>query len=186
MSAWFAVRVRPKHERTAATGLERLGFEQYVPLHRVRRRWSDRLKEIDAVLFPGYIFCRFASSERTRVLSCPGVESVVRRGKTDIPVDDAELAAVRALVASGRPLLTWPHLHIGQRVAIEHGPLSGLRGVIVRDADNWRVVVGIEALNRSVAVEVDREMIASEIPSQPKPIDPSQVTWPSPNLATKF
>jgi transcription antitermination factor NusG len=163
MSAWFAIRVRPKHERTAATGLERLGFEQYVPVHRVRRRWSDRLKEVDAVLFPGYIFCRFSSCERTRVLNCPGVESVVRCGKTDIPVDDSELAAVRALVASGRPLLQWPHFQVGQRVAIEHGPLSGLRGVIVRDAENWRVVVSIEALNRSVAVEVDREMISSAI-----------------------
>lgn len=163
MSAWFAVRVRPKHERSAATGLERLGFEQYVPLHRVRRHWSDRLKEVDAVLFPGYIFCRFSSGERTRVLGCPGVESVVRCGKTDIPVDDAELSAVRALIASGRPLLQWPHLRIGQYVSIEHGPLSGLRGVIVRDAENWRVVVSVEALNRSVAVEVDREMIASHI-----------------------
>lgn len=88
---------------------------------------------------------------------------MVRCGKTDIPVDDAELAAVRALIASGRPLLQWPHLRIGQYVSIEHGPLSGLRGVIVRDAENWRVVVSVEALNRSVAVEVDREMIASHI-----------------------
>ncbi|MCU1338675.1 MAG: transcriptional activator RfaH [Bryobacterales bacterium] len=160
MSAWFAVRVRPKHERTAAYGLERLGFEQYVPLHRVRRRWSDRIKEVEAALFPGYIFARFAGCERLRVLSCPGVESIVRCGKTDIPVDEAELAAVRVLVASGRPLLLWPRLRIGQLVGINNGPLSGLRGVIVRDAENWRVVVNVEALDRSVAVEVDRNMIA--------------------------
>ena len=162
--SWFALRVRPKHEKTAASNLGRQGFEEYVPLHRVRRRWSDRMKELDAVLFPGYIFCRFPRQDRWRVLSAPGVESIVGFGKTDVPVDDAEIQAVRALVASGRPLAPWPFLRIGQNVAIESGPLAGLRGVVLRDQDSWRVVVSVEALDRSLAVEVDRDMICPESP----------------------
>jgi len=67
--SWFAIRVRPKHEKAAALNLGRQGFEEYVPLHRVRRRWSDRVKELDAVLFPGYIFCRFPRHDRLRVLN---------------------------------------------------------------------------------------------------------------------
>jgi transcription antitermination factor NusG len=163
--SWFALRVRPKHERVAAHNLERQGFEEYVPLHRVRRRWSDRVKNLDAVLFPGYIFCRFARDERWQVLNSPGVESIVGFGKTDVPVDDAEIAAVRALIASGRPLANWPFLRIGQNVAIESGPLAGLRGVVLRDETAWRVVVSVEALDRSIAVELDRDMIAPESPA---------------------
>jgi transcription antitermination factor NusG len=160
--SWFALRVRPKHERVAAINLGRQGFEEYVPLHRVRRRRSDRVKELDTVLFPGYIFCRFPSHERLRVLNSPGVESIVGFGKTDIPVDDAEIRAVRTLVAQGRPLAPWPFLRIGQDVAIESGPLAGLRGVVLRDQDSWRVVVSVEALDRSLAVVVDRDMICPE------------------------
>jgi transcription termination/antitermination protein NusG len=142
--------------------LGRQGFEEYVPLHRVRRRWSDRIKEFDTALFPGYIFCRFARTDRFRVLNSPGVESILGSGKTDLPVDEAEIAAVRTLIASRRPLQPWPYLRIGQNVAIENGPLTGLRGVVLRDEDSWRVVVSVEALDRSIAIEVDRDMISPE------------------------
>lgn len=165
VAPWFALRVRPKHEKTAASALVRQGFEPYVPLHRVRHRWSDRIKELEAVLFPGYIFCRFPRSERLIVLNSPGVESILGFGKTDIPVDDAEIAAVRTLVGSGRPLAPWPYLRIGQNVAIESGPLSGMRGVVLRDENAWRVVVSVDALGRSISVEVDRDMIAPDHPS---------------------
>jgi len=158
--SWFAIRVRPKHEKAAAISLGRQGFEEFVPVHRVRRRWSDRVKDVDAVLFPGYIFCRFPRHDRLRVLNSPSVESIVGFGKTDIPVDDAEIHAVRTLVASGRPLAPWPFLRIGQNVAIESGPLAGVRGVVLRDPDSWRVVVSVEALDRSIAVEVDRDVIS--------------------------
>jgi transcription antitermination factor NusG len=160
--SWFAIRVRPKHEKATALNLRRHGFEEYVPLHRVRRRWSDRVRVVETALFPSYIFCRFPRHDRLRVLNSPGVESIVGFGKTDIPVDEAEIQAVRTLVASGRPLAPWPFLRIGQSVAIESGPLAGLRGVVLREQDSWRVVVSVEALDRSIAVEVDREMVNPE------------------------
>jgi transcription antitermination factor NusG len=140
------------------------GFEEFVPLHRVRRRWSDRLKELDVVLFPGYIFCRFSRAERGRVLSAPGVESIIGFGRTDIPVDDNEIAAVRALIASRRTLEPFPYLRIGQNVAVESGPMAGLRGVVLRDESAWRVVVTVEALRRSLTIELDRDMIIPEGP----------------------
>jgi transcription antitermination factor NusG len=167
MPPWFALRVRPKHEKTVATNLSRLGFDEYVPLQRVRRHWSDRVKVLDAPLFPGYIFCRFTYSERLRVLNSPGVESIVGFGKTEVPVEDSEIAAIRALVASGKPLAHLPFLRIGQSVLIERGPLAGIRGVVLRDESAWRVVVSVEALDRSIAVEVDREVLQ---------------TWPSTSL----
>jgi transcription termination/antitermination protein NusG len=167
MTNWFALRVRPKHEKTVATNLSTLGFDEYLPIHQVRRRWSDRVKVLDTPLFPGYLFCRFAYRERLRVLNSPGVESIVGFGKTDVPVEDSEIAAVRMLVASGKPLAHLPFLRIGQNVVIERGPLAGIRGVVLRDESAWRVVVSVEALDRSIAVEVDREVLQ---------------TWPSTNL----
>jgi transcription antitermination factor NusG len=167
MQTWFALRVRPKHEKAVATNLSMLGFDQYVPLQRVRRRWSDRIKVLDAPLFPGYIFCRFSYADRLRVLSSPGVESIVGFGRTDAPVNDSEIEAIRTLVASGKPLAHLPFLRIGQSVMIERGPFAGIRGVVLREEAAWHVVISVEALDRSIAVEVDREVLQ---------------TWPSTSL----
>lgn len=161
---WFALTVRPKHERTASQYLHSQGFDQYVPLHRVRRRWSDRVKDMEAVLFPGYVFCRFSYEDRLRVLGAPGVRSLVSAGGTPLQVDESEIAAVRRLVASGRPLDPWPYLRIGQDVAIDYGPLAGIRGVVLRDKDRWRVVISVEALDRSISVEIDRDVLCPRKP----------------------
>jgi len=75
------------------------------------------------------------------------------------PVDDAEIESLRTLVSSGRPLAHLPFLRIGQQVSIEDGPLKGIRGVVLRDERSWRVIVSVEALDRSIAVEVDREVL---------------------------
>ena len=157
---WFALTVRPNHEHTATRGLGNQGFETYLPVYRARKRWSDRVRETDAVLFPGYVFCRFELRERVRVLQSPGVRSIVGSGKQPAPVEEDEICAVRAVLSSGRAIAPWPYVRIGQKVIIEHGPLAPLRGVILRTKGAWRVVVSVEALGSSVSVEVDSDMLS--------------------------
>jgi transcription antitermination factor NusG len=158
---WFALTVRPNHERAAEQALSHRGLEAYVPLYRARKQWSDRVKNTRAPLFPGYIFCRFSYRERMEVLNSPGVRSIVGSGRDPAPVDESEISSVRALVSSGRPILPWPYLHAGERVVIRDGPLASLRGVVVRVKNTWRVVVSVEALSCSVAVELDAEALGA-------------------------
>lgn len=160
--SWFALTVQPNHERTAERSLVNRGLEAYLPTHRVKRQWSDRQKEMDRVLFPGYVFCRFDKPDLIRVLGSPGVRSVVGVGRSPAAVEDSEISAVKALVASGRPILPWPYLRIGQSVRIDHGPLAYLRGVVVRVKDSCRVVVSVDALGCSLAVEVDADTLSPE------------------------
>ncbi len=129
-------------------------------MYRARRRWSDRWKEVERCLFPGYVFCRFSWEERLHVLGTPGIQSIVGFGKTPEPVPDAEIAALQAMVKSGRRMEPWPHLRVGERVRIEEGCLKGVCGVLVREQECWRVVVSVELLQRSVAVEIDCEAIS--------------------------
>lgn len=140
------------------------GGEDFLPLYRSRRRWSDRLKEIELPLFAGYVFCRFAPEERVPVLRTPGVRSIVTFDGRPAPVSEEEVAAMRQAVGSGLPVQPWPFLRAGQPVRIERGPLSGLCGVLVRAKDSWRVVVSVELLQRSVAIEVDRDTLAFDAP----------------------
>lgn len=150
---WFAITVRPNHERTTERALSARGLDAYLPLYRTRKTWSDRIKSADAPLFPGYVFCRFSYAERMQVLTAPGVRTILESA----PVDESEISNIRALVASGRPILPWPYLRIGERVVVSQGPLASLRGIIVRIKNSWRVVVSVEALSCSVAVELDAE-----------------------------
>ena len=151
---WFALRVRSRHENTVAAILGGKGYEWFVPLYKSRRLWSDRIKEIQLSLIPGYVFCRF-DPHGSRFLRHRRVVSVVGIGKCPIPIDDAEIAAIQAAVRSGLPSRPWPFLQIGQRVRVEHGPLCGLEGILLYVKGQRRLVLSVTLLQRSVAVEVD-------------------------------
>jgi transcription antitermination factor NusG len=158
-SRWYALTVKPNRERAAAQALESKDLQTFVPLFRSRRRWSDRIKELELPLFAGYVFCRFPNAERARILATPGVNSVVGFGNQPAPVDDGEIQALRTLVASGLPAGPWPFLRVGERVRVETGPLCGVEGILTQVKDAWRVVVSIELLQRSVAAELDRDSL---------------------------
>ncbi len=159
MKPWVALVVRPRAEKNAQRGLTNAGFETFVAWHGVRRRWSDRIKTIEENLLPGYVFCRSEFAERMIVMRQPGVQSVVRFDEKPAHIPDEEIETVRRALASGLPLGPWPFLKTGQRVRIERGVLSGLEGTLARDSSSWHVVVNVNALYRSVAVEVERDMI---------------------------
>jgi len=162
IAPWVALVVRPQAERKVQARLANVGIESFVPWHRVRRRWSDRLKILEQNLFPGYVFCRSTFADRMLVMKQPGVRQVVGFNNKPALIPDSEVTALRRTVSSDLPLGPWPFLRAGQRVRIERGVLAGLEGTLARDSPNWRVVISIEALQRSIAVEVDRDMICPQ------------------------
>jgi transcription antitermination factor NusG len=159
-SRWFALKVRHQHEQAAATVLGLKQLEAFAPTLRQRRRWSDRTKVLVTPLFPSYVFCRFENEKRLSVLNTPGVLSIVGFGNSPAPVPDEEIAAVRTAIASGMTIEPWPYLRAGERVEVTHGPLKSLKGVLVQSKNDWRVVVSVDLLMRSLAVEVDRDCLA--------------------------
>ena len=162
---WFALQTRCRYESFVAKQLAHKGYEILLPLYECRRRWSDRIKELELPLFPGYVFCRFNPLVRLPILMTPGVIQVVGIGRSPVPVDDAEIAAIQTAVQSGLPRQPWPFLQIGQRVRVECGPLCGLEGILVDFKGRHRLVLSMTLLQRSVAVEVDGAWVIS-IPQQ--------------------
>jgi transcription antitermination factor NusG len=157
---WYAVRVRSNFERNVSTVLNYKGVEQFLPTYRSRRIWTDRVKNLDLPLFPGYVFCRIPLEERNRVVATDGVVGFVGVGRQPIPVSATEIDAIRTLVQSELPAQPWPFLQIGQTVRIEHGSLSGMEGILVRVKNSCRLVVSVTLLERSVAVEIDAAYVA--------------------------
>jgi transcriptional antiterminator NusG len=156
---WFALAVKPRHEKSVAQRLSNKGLESLLPLYRASRQWTDRLKTIDLPLFPGYVFCRFDLDNRRAVCSTPGVKSIVGFDKGPTPLPAEEIYRVRTIIASGLPALPWPHTCAGEAVPIVRGSLVGLTGVLIDEKASLRVVVTVELLRCSVAVEIDRDMV---------------------------
>jgi transcription antitermination factor NusG len=169
---WFALRVQSRCEKVVAMVARNKGFEEFLPLHKSRRRWSDRLKAIDLPLFPGYIFCRLDPQRRLPLLTIPGVLHFVGIGKIPSPIQDTEIAAIQTAVGSGILTEPWPFLEVGQRVRLEDGPLAGLEGILVETPKRQRVVVSVTLLKRSVAVDIERHWAAPvDVSVRPLTID---------------
>jgi transcription antitermination factor NusG len=156
---WFAILTRTGREKNTTLLLENSGFECYLPVSKSRRKWSDRIKEIEAPLFPGYLFCRMNPNDRLPVLITPGVVQIVGSGKTPIPVDEHEIAAIQRVGSSGLTTISWPYLQVGQMARIEEGPLQGMSGIVVRIKSGLKLVLSVQLLQRSIAVEIDRSWI---------------------------
>jgi transcription antitermination factor NusG len=113
-------------------------------------------KEVELPLFPGYLFCRLDPRDRLLpIWTTPGVIGIVGPGKIPLPVAKEEIEAVRSILGSGLTAQPWPFLGLGTRVYIEYGPLRGLEGVITSTDKVHRLVVSVELLQRSVAVEIN-------------------------------
>jgi transcription antitermination factor NusG len=146
------------------------GYDAYLPLYREKHRWSDRVKQLELPLFPGYLFCRFEVRNRLPILTTPGVIGVVGAGKTPIPVNDEEIEAIRAILRSGLAAQPWPFLSVGSRIYMEAGPLAGLEGIISNADKTCRLVVSVPLLQRSVAVEIDRDWARPILPGVERPV----------------
>ncbi|MCX6619759.1 MAG: UpxY family transcription antiterminator [Acidobacteria bacterium] len=156
---WYAVRVRSNFEKATAAALHGRGLEEYVPLYRKRTKWCDRVTTLEVPLFPGYLFCRINIQNRLPVLSTPGVVTIVRFGDQFLPIPDPEVDAIRLAQSSGATILPWPYLRVGQRVRIEQGAMTGVEGILVRIKDDYRLVLSVDILMRSVAVHLDRDSV---------------------------
>ena len=152
---WFALYTKVRLERMTAAALRSSGFEEFCPLRRTRQRWSDRIKERAIPLFSRYIFCRFNLQDRQQVITTPGVEYIVGIGKIPVPVHDAEIAALEAVMKTGTAQ-PWPYLQTGQWIRIEAGALAGLEGILVDFRGSRRLITSVTFLQHSVAVEIDR------------------------------
>jgi transcription antitermination factor NusG len=152
---WYAAHVCSRHEKQVARQLEERHVSCFLPVYRSVRRWKDRRKELDLVLFPGYVFVHLDLKDRLRVLQVPSVVRFVSFNGHPAPLPDAEIEVLVNGLAKGVRAEPHPYLKVGHRVRVKYGPLAGTQGILVRRKDKFRVVLSIDLIMRSVAVEVD-------------------------------
>jgi len=152
---WYAAYTCANHEKRVAAELGVRDVEHFLPLYSSTRRWKDRRVTLDLPLFPGYVFVRLALSDRQRVVQIPSVVRLVGFGGLPSALPDMEMEIMRSGLCQRLRAEPHPFLTVGRRVHVTGGPFAGLEGVLKRRKSNLRVVVSLELIQRSVAVDVD-------------------------------
>jgi transcription antitermination factor NusG len=152
---WYAIYTRHQHEKTVARTLSDKGHETFLPLYRIAHRWKDRTQLVQLPLFPCYVFFRGGLAEQQQVLRIPGVFSIVASFGRPARIPANEIEGVRKLVESSLQIEPHPFLQCGDRVIVTSGPLHGLEGILIRKKNAFRLVISVEMLGRSAAVEID-------------------------------
>jgi transcription antitermination factor NusG len=156
---WHAAYTRHQHEKVAARMLAYKGFEVFLPLYEAEHRWRDRTKKLSLPLFPCYLFFRGGLDRQLELLSTPGIYSVVRSGDQFADIPELEIQAVRQVVRTSARAEPYPFLKCGDLVRVISGPLTGVEGILVRKRDQFRLILSVDLLHRSIAVEVDAENV---------------------------
>lgn len=154
-ATWFALYTRHQHEKVVAQYLSRKGMIVLLPLYTEAHRWKDRVREVSLPLFPNYVFVSGGFERKAEVLSMPGIYDFVRFGGSPAPIPGREIEMVRRVVERGQHVEPYPFLNTGDRVRVKSEPLKGLEGILIRRKNSYRLVLSIELLARSIAVEVD-------------------------------
>ena len=151
---WYAAYTAPRHEKSAHQHLESRSLESFLPLYDSARMWNGRRAVVQMPLFPGYLFVRIFPDQRVKVLEVPGVLHIVSSHGRLTPLPEGEIEALRMALET-RKSEPHPLLTNGKRVRIKTGPLRGLEGIIVRQTRKLRMIVSIDCIMQSFAVELE-------------------------------
>lgn len=158
---WFAAYTSSRHEKAVAHHLAIREIESFLPLYQTKRLWKNGCKvNVELPLFSSYVFVRMNCRERVRVLNVPGVLSMVSVAGKPVPLPEADIEALRSGIHLSQ-CEPHPYLVVGERARIKCGSLAGMEGVLLRKKGSYRVVLSLDLIMQSVAVEVDADEVVT-------------------------
>lgn len=175
-AGWWALYTRHQHEKSVSGLLSAKGFEVFLPLYESVRRWKDRNKLLSLPLFPCYVFVHGGLERRLQVLTTPGVHMILYRGESVATIPEAEIQAIQRSLDGNLPVEPHPFLKSGDRVRVIRGSLEGVEGILVRKKSLCRLILSVEMLAQSVAVEINaidvvpvraQEFSSADVPGRP-------------------
>jgi len=157
---WYVLKVRSRYEKAVAEELAKQ-YEVFLPLVKKRRKWSDRIKVIDAPLFPGYLFINTDIRQKFYILEIKGVSGFIRFGNKEATIHENELKALEIMLKEPQSLEVQDTYLFseGQDVKVINGAFAGLKGKVRSIKNKSRLYILIEQLGKLVSVEIDSNAI---------------------------
>ena len=158
---WFVAYTYPQAEKKIHTGIQKLGFESFLPLHKVRRQWSDRVKLLEVPLFPSYLFIKTIPGKIQELLNVYGIARFLFFEDKYATISEDEIELIKNITEKNKSVTLLPGLFkAGQKAIINRGPFSGYKGVLVRENGENQFVIALEHLDRSLSVSVPATSIS--------------------------
>jgi transcriptional antiterminator RfaH len=153
---WYAAYTHFRAEKRVARELSKRGVENFLPLYKTIKQWSDRKKKVEEVLIRSYIFVHITRKEFLPVLTTSGVMTIIHFSGKPVPIPDWQIQNLKIVVGANVPVTSNIHkLTKGREVLINRGSLQGLRGTILRVKGHHKIVISIQALNYSLSIDID-------------------------------
>ena len=141
--------------------LTALGFDviarrnaDQVTMKRAIQEFGSRLEKAGPAAVGLFYYAGHGMQLSGRNYLIPTTARIEREG-------DVEIEAVRAVLRSGLLAEACPYLREGQRVRIKNGSLHGVEGILVKKKGQYRVVVSVTMLQRSISIEIDGDRLVA-------------------------
>jgi transcription antitermination factor NusG len=143
---WYAVYTAPRAEKKVSERFTLEGIEHYLPLQTVKRRWSDRIKEVEVPIVNGYIFVRILHLDFSKVTLVYGALAFVREGGQPVAIPDKQLDRLRFMVEHAEEPVEYSQesFEHGESIRICKGPLEGMMGELVEMKGKHKVLIRLE------------------------------------------
>jgi transcriptional antiterminator RfaH len=150
---WWAIYTKPRQEKALARELLNSQVPFFLPLITKRVIYRGRRVESELPLFSGYLFLFGDDDERLRTICTNRVSQLV--SVHDAPGLVSDLRSVHRLIQSKAALNIENQLKPGRLVRVTSGPFMGMEGTIEACKSGYRLVVGVQLLQRGVSLEID-------------------------------
>lgn len=156
-SFWYAIQTKSRHEKKVHAEICEKGIHSFLPLHREKRRWSDRSQWVELPLFSQYLFVRVPSfgDSRVRVLQTVGVLQFVGEHGRGTPIPDEQIENLHAIVSRGIPAVPHQFLRVGEKVRVRGGALEGIEGILSAIHNDKSLIISVDLIQKSVAIRID-------------------------------
>ncbi len=176
ITPWWALYTKHQHEKTVADGLIAKGFEVFLPVYNSVRHWKDRKKTISIPLFPCYVFVHGGLYRRHQAVTTPGVYAILSSGGQIATIPEIEITAIQRSISGSLQVEPHPFLNCGDRVRVVRGLLEGVSGILLRKKGQCRLILSVDTLARSIAVEINASDVEADVYSASESLISGQVT----------
>lgn len=153
--SWYALYTMVRHEKVVENALKKKDIKTFLPLRTTINRWSDRKKEVSTPLFPGYIFIHAGWEDISKSLNTRSVVRVLGNSDGPVPIPDMQIEGIRVLIENKINFDAHPLINVGREVVVSNGPLEGFTGKVIEKRGNYKLILSLDLIKRSVSAEVD-------------------------------
>jgi transcription antitermination factor NusG len=155
MQKWYAAYTKPRYEKKAKYFLDQQGIENWLPMQRFRKQWSDRIKWVEEPVFKSYIFVNISEQEYYATLNSYGIVRFVTFERKAVAIPEEQMDLLRRIFDTGYAVESSDlDLKPGDRVEIQTGPMAGRQGTLVSRAGDKKVRVDLAMLQQSLFITV--------------------------------